>query len=114
MPVILVRTSIHAPVDLCFNLARDIDFHVQSIGEPQCDFGRGPEECIPGALIRTNDFLRIGVNKANGHLYVTWQDFRNGEYDIQMARSDLQKYIRRRSNDFRHNPLPMPLRTKSR
>jgi len=27
-----------------------------SSGEPQCDFGRGPEECIPGAFIRTNDF----------------------------------------------------------
>jgi hypothetical protein len=57
------------------------------VGEPQCDFGRGPEQCIPGALIRSNDLPRIAVNKANGHLYATWQDFRNGEYDIQMARS---------------------------
>jgi hypothetical protein len=57
------------------------------VGEPQCDFGRGPEECIPGAFIRTNDFPRIAVNRENGHLYATWQDFRNGEFDIQMARS---------------------------
>ena len=56
-------------------------------GEPQCDFGRGPEQCIPGAFIRSNDFPRLAVNKANGHLYATWQDYRNGEYDIQMARS---------------------------
>jgi len=56
-------------------------------GEPQCDFGRGPEECIPGAMIRTNDFPRIAINKVNGHIYTTWQDFRNGEFDIQMARS---------------------------
>jgi hypothetical protein len=27
--------------------------------EPLCDFGRGPEECIPGAYIRTNDYPRI-------------------------------------------------------
>jgi hypothetical protein len=55
-------------------------------GEPQCDFGRGPEECIPGAYIRTNDFPRINTqNTQNNHLYVTWQDYRNGEYDIQQS-----------------------------
>jgi hypothetical protein len=57
------------------------------VGEPLCDFGRGPEECIPGPNIRTNDFPRIGVNRSNGHIYVTWQDYRNGEYDIQLASS---------------------------
>jgi len=57
------------------------------VSEPQCDFGRGPEECIPGAFIRTNDFPRIAINKASGHLYATWQDYRNGEFDIQMAGS---------------------------
>ncbi len=58
-----------------------------TLGEPQCDFGRGPEECVPGPFIRTNDFPRIAVNTDNGHLYVTWQDYRNQEYDIQMATS---------------------------
>ena len=57
------------------------------VGEPACDFGRGLEECIPGASIRTNDFPRVAINKTNGHLYTTWQDFRNGEFDIQIARS---------------------------
>jgi hypothetical protein len=57
-------------------------------GEPQCDFGRGPEECIPGAFIRTNDFPRITKdNTQNNHVYATWQDYRNGEFDIQLAQS---------------------------
>ncbi len=56
------------------------------VGEPQCDFGRGPEECIPGTFIRTNDFPRITKNvSSNGNLYATWQDYRNGEYDIQLS-----------------------------
>jgi hypothetical protein len=55
--------------------------------EPLCDFGRGPEQCIPGNFIRTNDFPRVGMRRSNGHLYVAWQDYRNGEYDIQLARS---------------------------
>ena len=54
-------------------------------GEPQCDFGRGPEECIPGAFIRTNDFPRISRNTQNGNLYAVWQDYRNQEYDIQLS-----------------------------
>jgi hypothetical protein len=61
-------------------------------GEPLCDFGRGPEECVPGAYIRTNAFPRIGVNRDNGHVYVTWQDYLrrdNGakEWSIQLAKS---------------------------
>ena len=55
--------------------------------EPQCNFGRGPEECIPGNFIRTDDYPRIGMRRSNGHLYVVWQDYRNGEYDIQLSRS---------------------------
>ena len=57
------------------------------VGEPTCDFGRGPEECIPGAYIRTNDFPRIAQNHGNGNLYATWQDYRNGQFDIQLAQS---------------------------
>lgn len=57
------------------------------VNEPLCDFGRGPEECVPGPWIRTNDFPRIAENRANGDVYATWQDYRNGEYDIQLARS---------------------------
>jgi len=57
-------------------------------GEPQCDFGRGPEECIPGAFIRTNDFPRLTQdNTQNNHLYAAWQDYRNGEFDIQLSQS---------------------------
>jgi hypothetical protein len=57
-------------------------------GEPACDFGRGPEECIPGAFIRTNDFPRITKdNTQNNHVYAVWQDYRNGEFDIQISQS---------------------------
>jgi hypothetical protein len=56
-------------------------------GEPLCDFGRGPEECIPGPWIRTNDFPRIGLNRADGNLYAVWQDYRSNEFDIQLASS---------------------------
>ena len=56
-------------------------------GGPQCDFGRGPEQCIPGSFVRTDDFPRIATNRGNGDLYATWQDFRSGQYDIQLSRS---------------------------
>ena len=53
-------------------------------GEPTCV---GSGECIPGANIRTNDFPRIAVNRSNGHVFVTWQDYRNQRFDIQLAES---------------------------
>ena len=60
----------------------------EAAGEPECDFGRGPEECIPGPFIRTNDYPRITKdNSQNNHLYTVWQDYRNGEFDIQMSQS---------------------------
>jgi hypothetical protein len=64
-----------------------IDFDHRA-GEPLCNFGRGPEECIPGAFIRTNDFPRSAVDKSNSNLFVTWQDYRNAEFDIVLARSN--------------------------
>ncbi|HEX6538586.1 MAG TPA: sialidase family protein [Candidatus Dormibacteraeota bacterium] len=56
-------------------------------GEPQCNFGRGPEMCIPGSFVRNDDFPRIAENHGNGDLYATWNDFRNGEYDVQLSSS---------------------------
>ncbi len=56
-------------------------------GSPTCDFGRGPEQCIPGTFVRTNDFPRIQNNSPDGTLSVVWQDYRNREWDIQLARS---------------------------
>ena len=56
-------------------------------GEPLCNFGRGPEECVPGPFIRTDDFPRVGLDKDNASVFVVWHDYRNGEYDIQLSRS---------------------------
>jgi len=58
------------------------------VGEPQCDFGRGPEECIPGPWIRTNDFPRLAVDRQTGDLYAVWQDYRHKEFDTQLRRSN--------------------------
>src|SRR5207253_708578 len=56
-------------------------------GEPQCDFGRGPEECVPGPFVRANDFPRVGFDSNGKSLYAVWNDYRHGEYDIQISRS---------------------------
>jgi hypothetical protein len=62
------------------------------VGAPRCDFGRGPELCVPGAFIRTNDFPRLAVNTQNGHLYAVWSDYRrrdngNREWSTQLSES---------------------------
>jgi len=57
------------------------------VGEPLCNINRGPEECVPGPFIRTNDFPRIGLDKSNGNLYAVWNDYRKGQFDIQISRS---------------------------
>jgi len=57
------------------------------VGAPQCDFGRGPEECIPGAFVRTNDFPRLAVNRIGGNLYAAWQDYRTGKFEIHLSTS---------------------------
>lgn len=65
----------------------DIVFASPTVREPRCNINRGREECIPGAFIRTNDFPRIAVDKGNGDLFVTWQDYRTAEFDIQLSMS---------------------------
>ena len=52
---------------------------------PRCDFGRGPEECVPGIFVRTNDFPRSAVSTRSGAVYVAWQDYRHGRYEIQLS-----------------------------
>lgn len=58
-------------------------------GAPGCDFGRGPEQCSPGAFIRVpvETAQRLAVNQNNGDLYDTWYDYRSGEFDIWLSRS---------------------------
>jgi hypothetical protein len=58
-------------------------------GSPRCDFGRGPEQCIPGNFVRApvDTAQRIAVNERSGDLFVTWFDYRFGEFDIFVSRS---------------------------
>jgi hypothetical protein len=53
---------------------------------PQCN---GVGTCSPGAFIRTPEETsqRVAVNQRTGTLYDTWYDYRNGEWDIFIARS---------------------------
>jgi hypothetical protein len=57
-------------------------------GAPQCGPGIGGQ-CSPGAYIRVPEETsqRIAVNQANGDLYLTWYDYRLGEFDIFLSRS---------------------------
>ncbi len=45
--------------------------------------------CSPGAFIRVpaETSQRIAVDQSNGDLYVTWYDYRFGEYDVFLSRS---------------------------
>nr|WP_296072381.1 hypothetical protein [uncultured Actinoplanes sp.] len=56
---------------------------------PTCDFGRGPEQCIPGAYIRApfETAQRLSVDERTGVLYNTWYDYRLGEFDVFVVRS---------------------------
>src|SRR3954469_18510477 len=56
---------------------------------PGCDFGRGVEQCIPGAFIRApfETAQRLTVDERSGALYDTWYDYRQGEFDVFVARS---------------------------
>jgi hypothetical protein len=71
----------------------DIFSTVDGSLQPQCDFGRGPEECVPAPThIRTNDFPQLAIDSSGGILAAVWQDYRNGvasneNYDIVLATS---------------------------
>lgn len=56
---------------------------------PTCDFGRGPEQCIPGVFIRApfETSQRLAVDERSGALYNTWYDYRYGEFDVLVSRS---------------------------
>src|SRR5262249_35551383 len=56
---------------------------------PTCDFGRGPEQCIPGVFIRApfETSQRLNVDNQTGTLYDTWYDYRFGEFDVFVTRS---------------------------
>jgi len=56
---------------------------------PTCDFGRGPEQCIPGVFIRApfETSQRLSVDERTGVLYDTWYDYRLGEFDVFVTRS---------------------------
>ena len=66
-------------------------------GSPRCDFGRGPEQCIPGNFVRApyETSPRIAVNERNGNVFVTWFDYRATQvgrkaFVVNLARSTNQ------------------------
>lgn len=56
MPTLFITTDIHAPIDSCFDLSRDIGFHVRSLAHTN-------ESAIAG---RTDGLIELGET-------VTWQ-----------------------------------------
>lgn len=56
MPTITVFTEVHAPIKVCFDLARDISFHVRSLAHTH-------ERVVAG---RTDGLIELGET-------VTWQ-----------------------------------------
>src|SRR5262245_12925692 len=56
MPVIRVVTTIDAPIGVCFDLARDIDFHTETLGHTE-------ERAVAG---RTSGLIGLGES-------VTWE-----------------------------------------
>jgi hypothetical protein len=72
------------------------DFTVSTIDGspfPTCDFGRGPEECIPAGInVRTDDFPTLSIDSTGKVLAAVWQDYRNGvasneNFDVIMSSS---------------------------
>jgi hypothetical protein len=61
--------------------------------QANCDFGRGPEECVDSINVRTNDYPAVAVDPTNGnHLVAVWQDSRNspnadGDYGVAVSES---------------------------
>ncbi len=57
-------------------------------GSPRCDFGRGPEQCIPGNFVRapSETSPRIAVNERDGNVFVAWFDYRKS-FVINVAKS---------------------------
>jgi len=58
-------------------------------GQPQCDLsdGNGPEECIPGPFIRSDDDPRAAINATTGAIYAVWNDYGAGRYGIRISES---------------------------
>ena len=57
-----------------------------TVGEPLCDFGRGPEECIEERPFAPM-FSPHCSEPDQRHSFSTWQDYCDKEFDIQLATS---------------------------
>ena len=90
MPILSIQTDLHAPIETCFDLARDIGFHVRSLEHTN-------ERAIAG---RTQGLIELGET-------VTWQAKHLGmtrQMTVKITAMDRPTHFRDEQTDgpFKH------------
>lgn len=93
MPVIILRTEINAPIEICFNLARSIDLHIISTAHTN-------EKAIAG---RTSGLIELNetVTWRAKHLGV-WQNLTSRITDLEFPNYFADEMVQGAFKSFRH------------